>query len=540
MRSLEEVERHFWVTKVGDGDTVYETEVVITPARIKAYTCECWSAPRRLMCAHIAASLFKIRRYVQQEQEQRQERRSAASSSETAPKRLHIGEMVEAADAGKLRSFVRQYARENRDFALALKTWLAGETPQPGNPYALLLESVLPKNSTLDTLREQEAKRFIRTVGQLRRQAEEALREKHYTKTLHIALAVTGLWANLLQSNEMGKRQQALREDFSAILLHLFSLTSLEALSPQARQEAWERILFLTGKDLLNPLMQGDDLWDAALTAGHADARFQDVQMLFDRLPFPAPRFLLEWMTGLLIRRGSSHLAVRFLRDYQPLTACLYPLLIRLYEKQAFDTFVPVTDEALAHQWLTDWQRRDLENKRLRVAEQQGDTAYVKDFLYKRLLQKGTFEWYEKWKNTGPVSRESFQTLMQQLRERGFYATVAYILAQEAHTEDLKELLLHTPSWPLIETYIGSLFAEHPAFVESLYSERLTTYLQEHLGRPASSFVRDRLGALLPKTNQPFILLLMRTLAARFPERHTLPEELAELFPRMKPEKIFS
>ncbi|MCB0577433.1 MAG: hypothetical protein KDC61_22930, partial [Saprospiraceae bacterium] len=71
VKALREVEKHFWVALVEDEEGgPYEVEVMITPHKIKAFTCECWSAGRRLMCAHIAAALLKLRQFLEQKTEE--------------------------------------------------------------------------------------------------------------------------------------------------------------------------------------------------------------------------------------------------------------------------------------------------------------------------------------------------------------------------------------------------------------------------------------------------------------------------------------
>ena len=72
VKNLREIEKHFWVALVEDGEFNLETEIIITPHKIKAFTCECWAEGRRLMCPHIAAALLKIRQFLAQKAEARQ------------------------------------------------------------------------------------------------------------------------------------------------------------------------------------------------------------------------------------------------------------------------------------------------------------------------------------------------------------------------------------------------------------------------------------------------------------------------------------
>ncbi len=536
VRSMEEVERHFWVTKVADEDAVYETEVIITPSRIKAYTCDCWAEPRRLMCTHIAASLLKIRQYIQQKKEQRTEQ--ARIEKTVSPERLNIGSMVEKADAETLRTFVRNYARENRDFSLALKTWLVGQLIHTGNPYALLLQSVFPKDSVLGKMREADARRLLATAQQLHIRMTAAFAEYQFNTVLQIAIALTEIWAALTDREETHKRHAAMGRIFRSASRHLLRLLLLPSPSPEIRQSAWQHFLGLVETRTLSSFNE-EEIWPLLIAVGRQETCFQEVKVLFDRLPFPAPPFLLAWLTGIFADRKMPHLAVRHLQEYQHLVAYMYPILMQLHQEGLTETFAAAADTVLLHSPLAPWQRNNLEELRLEIARTLGDMEYVRGFAYKQLTEKGTFHHYEIWEAIQPTSEAEFATLTGDLSQRGHHATIARILAHEGRTEDLKILLLHTPLWPLTETYMGNLYTTDPEFVRTLYLQKLTAYLQEHLGRPASSFVRERLGVLLHKTSQPFIFEMMRTLATRFPERHTLPEELAELFPKMKPEKIF-
>ena len=62
----------------------------------------------------------------------------------------------------------------------------------------------------------------------------------------------------------------------------------------------------------------------------------------------------------------------------------------------------------------------------------------------------------------------------------------------------------------------------------------LSKYLDEHFGAPAAIHVRQRLADLAQKGNPELVLQIARDLLARFPDRPSLPEELAELLPKSK------
>lgn len=52
VKNLREVEKHLWVALVATEEGQYETEMIISPHKIKAFTCECFGEGRLLiLCA---------------------------------------------------------------------------------------------------------------------------------------------------------------------------------------------------------------------------------------------------------------------------------------------------------------------------------------------------------------------------------------------------------------------------------------------------------------------------------------------------------
>lgn len=157
VKALREVEKHFWVASVEDGEGTYEVETIITPHKIKAFTCECWTEGRRLMCPHIAAALFKLRQFLELKEEAKKARAEERATSELS--RITVVNVLDKVTPEALAVFVQEYARRDRDFALALKTWFAGSVSNAENPFALILDSVIPKNPNDKTFREPDFRR---------------------------------------------------------------------------------------------------------------------------------------------------------------------------------------------------------------------------------------------------------------------------------------------------------------------------------------------------------------------------------------------
>ena len=131
VKNLREIERHFWVALVETDEGNYESEVMITPHKIKAYACECFTEGRRLMCPHIAATLIKIRQFFDQREETRRMKAELKPSNELT--RFTVQTALDNATPEALADFVRDFARRDRDFALALKTRFAAHVTEAEN-----------------------------------------------------------------------------------------------------------------------------------------------------------------------------------------------------------------------------------------------------------------------------------------------------------------------------------------------------------------------------------------------------------------------
>lgn len=90
----------------------------------------------------------------------------------------------------------------------------------------------------------------------------------------------------------------------------------------------------------------------------------------------------------------------------------------------------------------------------------------------------------------------------------------------------------------LLQQYEAGLLPDRKDFVKARYVALLGQYLEEHFGTPAAQHVRLRLSELLHKGETEMVIQIIRELTSRFPERISLPAELAELFPRSQRKMI--
>lgn len=530
VKALREVERHFWVASVEDGEHTFEVETIITPHKIKAFTCECWAEGRRLMCPHVAAALLKIRQFLEQKAEERKAKAAARAAKEIG--RLTVGSVLENVAHDALAEFVQEYARRDRDFGLALKTWFAGSVPNTENPFALVLDSVIPKNVQDKPMREPDFRRLRQTLDDLNKQLESAFNEHNYPAGFQISTTILQKISPLLGKLEDPKRSQLLQQCQTAF--SLMSALKGERVSPELREAAWGAVFDLAASGFFPPEMTPAVL-PFLNTRSKEDAKFRRISELYDKTPHATAPFALHLFLGALAQRDMPEAVVRVLEEYAAQPALLKEAVMLLARAGHAEAAFQAGDYFLEKTKFTPGQRRELEETLLSIAKNSNNPARQLNLLWRRFMQHGNFDFFYEMKNVaGKNWPAELKRRMAELRKRGDDNMMAGVLAAEGQKVELAQLLEQQEDLAQFQRYENLFLPEDRAFVQSRYVEILSAFLDEHFGRPASEHVRKALAGLMLKSEQELVLDIIRALVARFPARPSLPEELAEMFPKSK------
>jgi hypothetical protein len=231
--------------------------------------------------------------------------------------------------------------------------------------------------------------------------------------------------------------------------------------------------------------------------------------------------------------------AVRVLDDYAEKPGEIKAAFLQLYYLRHWEAANLVGEHFLRKNTFLPGHNREIENVLLFIAEQNGDVKRQLALLQDRFLLSGSTDVFQKLKTVAgerwPAVREQILALLQ---TRGDTTKTALLLASENDWEALTDLIEQKGALPLLQQYETKLLAEKKAFVKAQYIRFLSQYLDEHYGAPAAQHVRLRLAELLHKGETELVIEIIRELTARFPERMSLPAELAELFPKSKRKAI--
>ncbi len=232
---------------------------------------------------------------------------------------------------------------------------------------------------------------------------------------------------------------------------------------------------------------------------------------------------------------------VRVLADYQAQPAQIRQAIVSLYYLQYWQAVAMAGDHFLEKHLFNAGQRRELEDLVLLAAEKAGDRPRQLAYLRRRYLSNGYLDLLQRLKAVAgadwPAERER---LLAEMSASGDTRQLAPLLAAEGDLDALGALLDTQDDPALMRLYEDPFLQERRAFVRDWYVRVLSRYLEEHFGRQSSVFIREQLEGLLQKGQQDLVLEIIHSLTTAFADRHTLPEELAEMFPRSKRPALFA
>jgi len=531
VRDLQEVEKHFWVAKVVENDFDYEIETIITPRQIKAFTCECWPAGRRMMCAHIAAALFKVRQFLEQKAKDRQVKADAEQREKTG--RLTVQNILEFVSPDDLADFVRNYARQDRDFALALKSHFAGNLTETENPYLLVLDAALPRNPGARPLHAPEMRRLLKTLGDLEKQLSDAVEAAHAGRVFQITTAILQRTRPVF-AKAIEARRERLIGHIQLAVRHLTNLPP-EHLSPELRENRRRFLLEYLLLSELHETWPKDHILPFLASEATDNTFFGEIQALFDRADIPSPPMVLHLFLAALARRKLPEAVLRVLQEYTAWPTQVRDAIAALHRLHYWEAVLLVGEYFLEKNLFGPGQRRELEDMLLGAAEKAGDRLRHAAYLRQRYRQHGLDSVLQRLKTlAGPEWSEEAERLLGELRQDGDEVKIAQVLAAEGDLDGLAAVLQKRTDLNALRPYEHLFWAARPEFVRDMYLNALAEYLTEHFGKQASGHVREQLDGLVRKGQVELAKTIVAGLIGRFPDRTSLPGELAEIFPKPK------
>lgn len=526
---LFESERNLWIATI-DG---MEVEMQISPAKVRACSCECDLFLREKMCGHIAAGLLKLRKVIS---EKKPAPARTGIKKQTSYQRLTPSSILDNIQPEELAAFVMQYAKSNRNFALTLKTRFAAHVPMPDSreKYNQLLDAVITAGRNKhDYISHTGGKQLVKTVQELTHQVEDAIALEHFAEGWAALAALLDKITPLLR--KVTGNSDALREGMQAVFRSLHHLLSLQ-IPPALRQEVWDFCIDAAQRpafrlnDLAAPLFEvlltlADDAGKAEMLLGVLNRE--------EKKASESPGYrqsLLQVKIQLLKNKSLAGEAEKFTLD------CLASpeLMLSTVEAAAAGGILP-SIQPLIEKGLrlmeSELVKQRLEQCMLMLARQKGDRTAIVKLARSRFLETKKFEYFESCKENFSGDWELFaQQLLADLIKQPEYRqnleVIATLLARENRLEELQSLLASQDSLDLYMRFDYLLLDNFKSDVFAFYDRQLKAYLADHLGPISSQRVRQVLDHLRDAGAAKLAEKLTSSLLTAFNNRITLTEDL--------------
>lgn len=528
--SMHEIEKHLWVSKIED-ETTYETEAKISPSRVLAGTCECERYQDIGVCEHLAAMLLLLRRKKADKQREKKRR------TKKTPKKLTTNVVLETASHDELVAFVRQYARGNRNFALALKARFAPKVPieESKEKYLQLLDSTINMARKADRqISYRGSRKIYQILLEMQSQIEDAIVDRYFGEAFHMIQSIIEKISPILRKLE--HLQEELREQLKNAFNALNEIIRQQP-APALQAEIWEYCLEESAKLRYRNNQLDVRFYRIMLSlADEADKKQQIVNKLKESLlkyeyedRNPAAILLLQ--IQLLESLNQNALAESLIDRYLSQVEILLYAIRQALQKKDYPKAKLLAKIGLQKK-PSAAVRAKLEEILLEIAEQEKDLKAISSLSFNRLLQSLDIRYADKIKRAqGDRWPERRSQILEKIRNLPFSfekeELIGQILAEDqcweallAHLEDIRSL-------ELLRRFDQYLLPDYRQEIYRLYRQILDDYLHNHLGRKPSTRIRQVLLHLNNLKAIDLVQELVEKFRTTYPERHTLMEELA-------------
>lgn len=534
VQHLKETEKNFWVAEVWV-DQRYEVEIKISPSRVIANSCECARYKKEAMCEHIVAVLLQVR----QEINNRKSKNAPQETPPPPPPKLTIALILEEIKHEDLVKFVKLYAKQNRNFAIALKTRFAPDVVTANNKekYLDLLENAIQTSRKADrSFNQRGSQKVLKILEELQLQIEETLLEGYLSESVAMAQSIIERITPLLRKfqHEQEKIQHRVKLAFDVLK------SVIEAPAPPALKEAiWDYCIQESRKLVYRNTQIDPHFFRILLHLAEEEARAEQLLEVLDEQIRRYQYENRETTTLLLIRihllekTGKAEDIRRFIQQYIG-----NPEVLLFAVRQAVSQQQLERAKRLAYAGLEKRFNKkiiaELEEILLQIAQTEKDTNSTIQFAENRLLATLDFQYYQITKAAYTADWSLyFEDLLRTINDLPFSMEkrllVATIYAEEGMLEQLIAYLKNTQSLDLLKHFTPLLLSRYKAAVYELYHAFFANYLQNHIGGKTSEKISQLLQTLYELGASGIADELKARLRSDFPERHTLMEKLETL-----------
>lgn len=532
--NLYESEKNLWLAIVKEGKS-YEVEIQLTAKRIKAVSCECATYKAQKICAHITSALLLVRKRYN-------DRAAAAKLKKPVKRNYHIpsklttNTILQQVSHEDLIIFVKSFARNHRNFSIALKTQFARKIDLIDNKqkYKDLLESIINAHKSVKkTVTQRGIKQVQTIIHKLLLQIDDAIALDNFSEAFAILEAIFNRFSPLLLPAE-----DVILDDSLAIISKCIDLVReirSKDIAPSLREEIWHSMLEESFKSFYLHQNIETDFFKLLLEqiddADKTNTLLEKTKVQLNRTDISQQNRvnIIGLQLSLHEKEGNMEAAEVLINENLSNPIVLLIALNQATEKNQFDRA-----KKLAHKGLSITDSRliisQLEQVLLNIALQEADEDTVIKYAKSQFLYTHNLKYYDILKATKEGHPLLHQKLIEIMNKQPYSLqkrdTIAALYYQENQISQLIDYMESIGSLDLIQNYDTKLIKTHKKKIYALYEKILTTYLKNHIGRIPALRISKALQHIRNIAAHDLADRLIKQFRNNYAERHTLMEVL--------------
>jgi hypothetical protein len=530
-----EVDKNLWLARYTDeNDGLIETEIQLVGSKVKNATCECLAFKKSLICPHISAALLSLRNQKTGERERKLNiAKQRSLEVENTSIKLTIPNILKNIESPQLIEFIADYARSDKQFALALKTRFAGDlvVGDADEYYKTLIDNTLKSIKNLKgKITPKGWQQFFTLLDELRQKAETHFKNGELSLSFTFIKKALPLVHRYSRSSDSPKPKLEKRQ---ILLLEILRGFDEVLVAPDLAAQLWNFYIQEYSQNVRHGF--SNRLFDWIIkhidNSQKADEMLQliDNQMIVQRIFLEVRDKLLTHKIQVLQKNGRVEEASQLILKSSSNPDVLIFAIKNAVEKEDWALAKSLSLNGLSIFSNDATITSMLEEAILEMAQNEADTEGVLRFAEIRLMKSYDLSYYillKKYKISDSKLRKITQSLESQpfrLEKRDLIAAIYF---EEKDFDKLIELIKSLQSLELLRRFGVEIWRFDNQMGMNLHKTVIHEYLFSHLGRPPAQRIRTILETYLDK--KAFILVneLLKNLKTDFSERASLKEEL--------------
>ena len=538
--SLTEVEKNLFLAHFTEGGQIVESEVQLVGSKVKMVTCDCSIFKENEVCPHIAATLLELlERRKTKNEAKKNPSKSALAQTDVQPK-LTIPNILKRIEPSQLIEFIADYARSDKQFALALKTRFASDLSfgTIEEHYKTLIENTLRNaKNPKGRITPKGWQQVFTMVDELRHKSESFFKSGELSAAFELVKITLPIVHRLMRPSDAPKAKLERRQVLLTEILRGFEGLLV---SPELGQQIWDFLLLEYAQNVRQEF--STRLFSSLLKNADTPIRVENLLQTIDNQIISCRQFievrdrLLTQKVQVLQKSGRVAEASALILSVSANPDVLLFAVQNAMSSGDLDLAKSLSENGLQIFRTNSAATQNLEEYLLDIAEKQSDTEGALFYAEKRLLSNGQFSFYERLKKNS-VSSDKLTAIIQKLENQTYRIEkrdlLAAIYLEEKLLDKLSNMIIELQSLELLRRFGVDLFEfdkeNKGEKVVVLHKKVMYEYLYTHLGRPPAQRIRQVLESLIARGGLALAERLKSDLKKDFPERYSLNEELEDM-----------